>query len=72
MYYIMHIAIHTCTVHAPHVQDNISSSNYVANYVFNHYQTYIVALYIASYYGVECYHDADTKDDSSLSNQRQL
>ena len=56
MYYIMHIAIHTCTVHAPHVQDNISTSSYVANYVFNHYQTYIVALYIRSYsyYGVEC------------------
>ena len=63
----MHIAIHTCTVHAPHVQDNISTSSYVANYIFNHYQTYIVALYIASYYGVECYHDADTKDNSSLS-----
>ena len=44
----MHIAMHTCTVHAPHVQDNISTSSYVANYVFNHYQTYIVALYIVA------------------------
>ena len=43
---IMHIPIHTCTVHAPHVKGNISTNSYVANYVFNHYHTYIVALYI--------------------------